>query len=113
MNTGKDKEKITERELRRNGSGYYDPTAYKAIKRADAELEGKKSKRKEKPVRQYYVGPHTDSPTRPLKSYIKWKLRVLDELGIVLTEQEEKYLRSLKSEIDIDAYAHELIMRED
>jgi hypothetical protein len=26
-------------DLKRNGSGYYDPTAYKAIKKADADLE--------------------------------------------------------------------------
>ena len=30
---------MKDRELKRNGSGYYDPTAYKAIKKVDAEEE--------------------------------------------------------------------------
>lgn len=31
--------KGNDRELRRNASGYYDPTAYHAIKNADAQME--------------------------------------------------------------------------
>ena len=30
---------MNDRELKRNASGYYDPTAYKAIKKVDAEEE--------------------------------------------------------------------------
>ena len=30
---------MKDRELKRNGSGYYDPTAYKAIKKVDEEEE--------------------------------------------------------------------------
>ena len=29
---------MTDRELRRNASGYYDPTAYEAIKKADKDM---------------------------------------------------------------------------
>ena len=35
-------EKVTDRELKRNGEGYIDPTAYEAIKRAEAEAEHEK-----------------------------------------------------------------------
>lgn len=106
------REKIEERELRRNGEGYYDPTAYKAIKKADAELEGKKDSKKPKnPQRQYYVGPHDRDRVMTLKQYKKWKLKVLEELCIVLTDEEKDYLNSLGSESDVDRYAHRLIMR--
>ena len=110
MNSAK---KIEERELKRNGEGYWDPTAYKAIKRADAELEGKKSSKKKDKTgthRQYYVGPYEKTRAMSLKQYIKWKLKVLDELCIELTEEEEQHLRSLGSEAEVDAYAHRLII---
>ena len=32
-----DKKKQSDKELSRNGSGYYDPTAYKAMKRVEAD----------------------------------------------------------------------------
>lgn len=108
------RKKIEERELRRNGEGYYDPTAYEAIKKADAELEGKKdSKKKEKKQRQYYVGPREEKTTMTLKQYKKWKLRILDELCVNMTEGEKAYLNALPTEAEVDAYAHRLIMRKD
>lgn len=107
--------KVEERELKRNGEGYLDLTAYHAIKKADAELEGRKgtSKKKEQKPRQYYVGPHDRDRTMTLKQYKKWKLKILDELCVKLTEEEKAYLNSLKTECDVDAYAHRLIMRKD
>ena len=102
-------------ELRRNGEGYWDPTAYHAIKKADADLEKKRNpggKKKTRP-RGFYVGPHDRDRKMTLKQYIKQKLKILSELGLELTEEEENYLRSLKNEIDIDAYAHRLIIGKD
>ena len=49
--------------------------------------------------------------TMSIKSYIKYKLKVLEQLGIILTWQQEEHLRSLKREIDIDNYCHGIIMK--
>ena len=106
MNRVTDKEKIAERELRRNGSGYYDPTAYKAIKRADGDPVKKKK-------RSYYIGPYDASRGKSLKQYIKEKQQILDDLCIEMTEAEREYMKSLKTEAAVDAYAHRLIMRKD
>ena len=48
-----------------------------------------------------------------LKRYKKWKLKVLDELCIELTDDERAYLNALPTECDVDAYAHCLIMGKD
>lgn len=104
-----------DRELRRNGEGYLDLTAYHAIKKADADLEEKRNpggKKKGRP-RSCYRGPYEEPKKLPLTRYIKQKLKILSELGLELTEEEENYLRSLKNEIDIDAYAHRLILGKD
>ena len=95
-----------DRELRRNGEGYLDLTAYEAIKRADAELEGKDNSKKKKTTKgmTYDIHPYEKGRGMTLKQYIKWKLKVLDELCVEMTEEEENYLRSLTSEAAIDAY---------
>ena len=50
----------------------------------------------------------TDNITR----YIKNKLKVLKELYVSLNNEEIEHLRSLKTESDIDHYAHRLIMKD-
>lgn len=106
--------KIEERKLKRNGSGYWDPTAYEAIKKADAELEGKKkTKKKTGPVRGAYYGPYEQGRAMSIKQYRKYKLKVLDELGIELTDEEKAYFNVLETEYEMDQYAHRLIMKGD
>lgn len=105
-----------DRELRRNGEGYLDLTAYHAIKKADADLEEKRNpeeKKKNRPRGFVHASNYDSGRHMTLKQYIKWKLKILSELGLDLTEEEENYLRSLKNEIDIDAYAHRLILGKD
>lgn len=106
MNRVKDQDKITDRELRRNGSGYVDPTAYKAIKKADGDPVKKKK-------RSYYIGPYDASRGKSLKQYIKEKQQILDDLCIEMTEAEREQLKDLKTEAAVDAFAHRLIMRKD
>lgn len=111
MNTD---EKITERELKRNGSGYLDLTAYKAIKKADAKKRKKKGPNKNrKKCGPKSYGASDMNKNRSLKQYKKWKLKILGQLGIKLTEEDEKYIMSCTSERAIDKYAHDLIMKED
>ena len=102
--------RVEDQELKRNGEGYLDLTAYHAIKKADADMEGKK---KEKTKKRVYSDAYDRNRSMTLKQYIKWKLKVLDELGIELNEEEEAYLRSIKTEYEIDAYAHRLIMNKE
>ena len=46
----------------------------------------------------------------PLDKYIKAKLTILSrDFAIVLSESEIKHLKSLKSDIQVDNYAHDLI----
>lgn len=111
MNRVTDKDKIADRELRRNGSGYMDLTAYKAIKRADKDKEKRPMKNRRQ--RGYYVGPYEEPRKVPLKRYIKGKQQILDDLCIEMTEAEREYMKSLKTEAAVDAYAHKLIMRKD
>jgi hypothetical protein len=99
--------------LRRNGEGYWDPTAYEAIKRADAELEGKKTDKKKRPKRTVYNGPYEPQRGMSIKQYRKWKLKVLEELGMPVTDAEKAYIESLETEYEIDAFAHRLIMKGD
>lgn len=101
-------------ELMKNGEGYYDPTAYEAIKKADAELEGKRnSTKKKRPERSEYRGPNETMRFGSIERYIKWKLKVLDELCIKVTDEEKKHMESLKYEYEVDQYAHRLIMKGD
>lgn len=46
-----------------------------------------------------------------LKEYKKWKIKVLAQLGIELTWQQEEHIHSLEREIDIDNYCHDIIMK--
>ena len=46
-----------------------------------------------------------------LEEYIKEKIRVFDQLHIQLTPQQIEHMRSLNSEIAIDNYAHDLIVK--
>lgn len=48
-----------------------------------------------------------------LKSYVREKIKVLKELNIALTDGQIKHMQSLKSELQIDNYAHDLIMGKD
>ena len=47
-----------------------------------------------------------------IKRLIKEKLKVLKELHIKLTDEEIAYIKSLKTESDLDHYAHTIIMRD-
>ena len=50
-----------------------------------------------------------DTPV-PIKAYIKEKIRMLTkDFYLKLTEEEISHLKSLKREIDVDHYAHDLI----
>lgn len=42
--------------------------------------------------------------------YIRKKLKVLKQLYIELSEAQLNYMKSLKTEFDVDAFAHDLIM---
>lgn len=56
-------------------------------------------------------GRPVGSDKSSLNSYIIEKLRVLRELQITLTYDQLKHMKSLKSEIQVDNYAHDLIMK--
>lgn len=46
-----------------------------------------------------------------LKTYIKRKIKMLEEEFLIdLTRSEIEYIKSLKSEIEVDQYAHRLIV---
>lgn len=45
-----------------------------------------------------------------LKAFIKEKLKVLKELGVIMSDSDVEHLKSLKSTVDIDNFAHRLIM---
>lgn len=49
--------------------------------------------------------------TVSIKTYIKHKIRMLQrDFRLHLTEEEINHLQSLKREIDVDHYAHDIIM---
>ena len=49
--------------------------------------------------------------TVSIKTYIKQKIRMLQrDFRLHLTEEEINHLQSLKREIDVDHYAHDIIM---
>ena len=58
--------KVEDRELKRNGEGYLDLTAYHAIKRADKDCDDKK-----KVVKHYSIGPNEKPKAMTLPMYKK------------------------------------------
>jgi hypothetical protein len=46
-----------------------------------------------------------------MKEYIKEKEKLLNEMGIFLTGEEKTHIRSLTSEIAVDNFAHDLILK--
>ena len=52
------------------------------------------------------------TPQRTLQDYKLEKIDVLEELCIFLSTSEMAHIMGLKSEIEVDQYAHTLIMRE-
>ena len=48
-----------------------------------------------------------------IEHYIKYKIKVLKQLGIRLTKAEKDHMKSLKTEIAVDNYARSIILRED
>ena len=48
-----------------------------------------------------------------IEQYIKVKLKILGQLHVRLTEEQERHMRSLKTEGDVDRYAHGLIIGKD
>ena len=102
-----------DRELRRNGEGYLDLTAYYAIKRADGKTEERKNMGKTGRKKNSYCGRYETGKSMTLPQYKKHKLKILDELCVKITDEEKAYLQSLRYESDVDRYARKLIMRGD
>lgn len=48
-----------------------------------------------------------------LSGYVREKIVVLRQLGIVMDNDQIKHMKSLKSELQIDNYAHDLIMKKE
>lgn len=44
-----------------------------------------------------------------MKKYIKEKISVLKDFGIILTDEQLKHIRSLKTEIAVDNFAHDIL----
>ena len=54
---------------------------------------------------------HKEEKEVPIKTYIKEKIRMLTkDFYLRLTDEEIKHLKSLTREIDVDHYAHDLIV---
>ena len=48
----------------------------------------------------------------PIKTYINNKIRMLQkDFWMGMTKEEIEHMKSLKTEIDVDHYAYDLIMR--
>ncbi len=45
-----------------------------------------------------------------MNDYIKWKLKILKELNIKLTDEQKEHIKSLHTEIAIDNYVKPLII---
>lgn len=56
-----------------------------------------------------YKAVDVNSP-KYLKAYIKEKIKILKDLGIAVTDEHKKHMESLKTDLEIDQYAHKLIM---
>ncbi len=105
-----------DRELRRNGEGYLDLTAYHAIKKADKDIvvdepKPKKKRKRKGPVKT--KGPYDTWNPTSLKIYINRKIKILEQLGVELDDHEIAHLKSLTNEIAVDLYAHDLIIGKD
>lgn len=48
-----------------------------------------------------------------IKSYIKEKIKLLNQLCIRLTNEQLEHILSLQTEVQVDNYAHDLICKED
>lgn len=71
--------------LRKNGEGYPDPTAYEAIKRVSADEE-----RHEK--------------------YVDAMIKMIQEDFLIrLTDEQKKYLHSLRTEVAVENAVHKII----
>lgn len=57
---------------------------------------------------QYYNSPEYQEKAR--KAYIKEKIKILKQLDIKVTDDVKDHLNSLETELEIDQYAHKLIM---
>lgn len=44
-----------------------------------------------------------------LEAHIKYKIKILKQMNIKITEEQKNYLYSLKREIDVDNYCHDLM----
>lgn len=49
--------------------------------------------------------------TKELRKYVKEKIKILSELQIELSEEQKEHFKTLKNEIQIDNYAHDLIFK--
>lgn len=64
-----------------------------------------------------FIGVAAIAPTerergdKSVRSYIRRKLQILEQLGIRITSEQEKCLRSLKNTVQVDNFAHDLICR--
>ena len=54
--------------------------------------------------------PRDYIPQKTLQDYKLGKINILEQLAIYLTTAEMKHLMELKSEIEVDQYAHSLIV---
>lgn len=53
-----------------------------------------------------------DTQSKTLKQYIEEKIDMItDEFRIYLREEEKAHFRSLKSEIEVDHYARDILLR--
>ena len=44
-----------------------------------------------------------------MNEYIKEKIRILGQLGVYLRKEQKEHMSSLKTEIQVDNYAHDLL----
>lgn len=53
--------------------------------------------------------------TKPMtiEEYIEHKIKILDQMCIKLSDERKELIRSLKSEIAVDNFAHSIICKED
>lgn len=48
-----------------------------------------------------------------MADYIKWKTKILRQLGINLTPEQKEHMKTLQNEIQVDNFAHDLIFGKD
>lgn len=44
-----------------------------------------------------------------MKEYIREKIRILKQFNVKLTDEQLRHIRSLKTEIEVDNFAHDLL----